>query len=158
MKRIANSRNEDVPLARGEGYLTFMGYLQIAVGVLTVVFSAVAIAEAAWIGHTGLFNPVNAATYFGGRATGSFTSLLAGYVAFQISYGWLMGAMLIAAGVCCLKRIARRFVAAVSVVNLVNFPHGTTVAILMLHGLSRPGIAGAFHGTGRPVPTRLNKV
>jgi len=70
--------------------------------------------------------------------------LLAVYLALQVSVGWVMGLLLVASGTCCLRRKARSFVSAASIVNLLHFPHGTTVAALVLHGLRRPAVADAF--------------
>jgi len=55
-----------------------------------------------------------------------------------------VGYLLIVAGAFCLKPRGRRFVVTAAVINLVNFPHGTTVGILVLHGLARPAVVRAF--------------
>jgi hypothetical protein len=48
------------------------------------------------------------------------------------------------AGSCCLRGKGPRLVGLASLVSLINFPHGTVAAILMLHGLRRPEIVRAF--------------
>lgn len=128
---------------RGEGYLMFAGYLQVAVGVLSVLFSLMALVPQA-SGSASLLQHVISGQAFGGPAA----SLIGGYLAFQISFGWLMGLHMIVSGVCCLRHRAKSFVAAASMVNMINFPHGTTAALVMLHGLTRPDISQAFRDDG----------
>lgn len=127
------------PMTRGVGYLYFMGYLQIGVGVLTIAFSALGIIQGL-SSFPGLLSPSAVLD----SASGWLVPILWAYMSFQISFGWIFGLLMIVAGVCCLLRRTRGFVATAAWMNLANFPHGTTAAIMMLHGLSRPGIAGAF--------------
>jgi hypothetical protein len=141
----ANPVSEEAarPLAHGEGYLIFVGYLQLVAGVLTVLFSVCSIVMILAADAPSLLNPLEAARSY--AAPGSeMLKLLAGYMSFQIVAGWLFGLLMILAGFLVFIRRGRRTVAAVAVLNLVNFPHGTTVAIMVLHGLGRPGIAAAF--------------
>jgi len=124
---------------RGVGYLTFMGYFQIGVGLLTVLFSALAIFQGSII-DPQLLNPMVA----GEASRGFFGRMIAGYMAFQMVFGWLLGTMMIMAGVCCLQLRGRTFVTVSAVLNLLNFPHGTTAAILMLHGFRRQEVIEAL--------------
>lgn len=121
---------------RGVGYLTFMGYFQIGVGLLTVIISAFAIL----IIDPQLLNPVVA----GEASRAFFGRLIAGYMACQMVFGWLLGPMMIIAGVCCLQLRGRTFVTVSAVLNLLNFPHGTTAAIMMLHGFRRQEVVEAL--------------
>ena len=120
-----------------------MAYLQFAAAVFSVVFSLLGIAQGVAT-DPALLNPFTVAEIFRGANPGVLGRLVASFMVFQMTCGWLMGLLLIVGGVCCLKRRGRRFVAVSAIVNLINFPHGTTVAIMVLHGLSRPGIAQAF--------------
>lgn len=130
---------------RGVGYLTFMGYFQIGVGLLTVLFSALAIFQGAII-DPQLLNPAVA----GEASRGFFGRMIAGYMAFQMTFGWLLGAMMIMAGVCCLQLRGRTFVTVSAVLNLLNFPHGTTAAIMMLHGFRRQEVVDALDHSHDP--------
>ena len=127
------------PFPRGVGYLAFMAYLQIGVGLLTILFSAFAIFQV-FIIDPQLLNPVIA----GETSRSFFGRLIAGYMAFQMMFGWLLGAMMIMAGICCLQLRGRTFVTASAVLNLLNFPHGTTAAIMMLHGFRRQEVVEAL--------------
>ena len=131
------------PLPHGEGYLKFMGYLQLIAGVLSVLFSGSATALILMANAPTLLNPLEVTKTFGSPTSESL-NLLAGYMSFQIVSGWLFGLLMIISGVLVFRRKGRRTVAAAAILNLVNFPHGTTVAIMVLHGLSRPGISAAF--------------
>lgn len=149
MKHYADPQSLETPMRRGEGYLYFMATLQIAAGALSVLFSLLALLRYASVGEASLLNPVVVADAFDGLGAGNLNSIIAGYVGFQVTYGWVMGLLLIIAGVCCLKRREKPIVAAAAALNLFNFPHGTTVGIMMLHGLTRPGISHAFRDRKR---------
>ena len=126
------------PFRRGEGYLSFMGYLQIATGALSVLFSAGAVLTG--LGDSSLLNPVATAE----DATNWLMALLTGYITLQMTVGWIPGVLQIVAGVCCLRHRAPGFVIFASWVNLINFPHGTTTALLMLYGISRRDLLHGF--------------
>ena len=128
------------PYRRGEGYLAFLGYLQILTGALSVLFSASAVLTG--LADTSLLNPADTA----GDSRGWFMALVSGYISLQMTVGWIPGALQIAAGICCLRRRAPGFVIFASWVNLVSFPHGTTTALLVLYGISRRDL---LHGFGR---------
>jgi|GEM_PF-1685027 len=129
----------------GEGYLSFVGYLQIVAGVLTMLFSLFGMALAFAADEGSWLNPAAVYDAYEGTAEGVvLLKLTATYVAVQLVLGWAFGLLLIVAGAFCLKPRAKRFVAAAAIINLVNFPHGTTVGILVLHGLGRPGVVQAF--------------
>lgn len=144
---MTNSISPNAPGAgfrRGEGYLVFMGYLQIVTGVLTLLFSLTVIAHAWAVSATVLMSPARIYHLFGGFDADVFTKLVAAYLSFQVMFGWILGLGTILAGIASLKCRGRRWITLMAVLNLVNFPHGTTVAIMVLHGMTRPGIAGAF--------------
>ncbi len=130
-------RNE-VRFRPGEGYLFFTGWLYILAGSLTLLGSILALAQARW-------NDLS--PWFGleaGARPDWFLVLLGHYLSLMAAWGWLFGALLIATGVLCLKRRARRVIQGLSVLNLFIFPHGTTVSIMALHGLGRNRVSGAF--------------
>lgn len=138
---------DDVPASEleqsGEGQLTALGYLQIGTGSLTVLMSLLAVAPV-MMGSSGLFDPVKMFSY----ASGPLDRLIAGYVLLQLTLGWVAGGLQLAAGSYCLRGKRPRLVGFASLVSLINFPHGTVAAILMLHGLRRPEIAQAFRSRG----------
>lgn len=144
MKAYAHAHPVDIQLRRGEGYLYFMAYLQILAGVLSLLFSVFAIARAVSAGDLNMLNLTATTAGYDGSSPGFLETLLAGYMVVQLTFGWLMGLALIGSAICCLKHTGRRFIVIASVLNLFNFPHGTTVAIMMLHGLSRRGISDVF--------------
>lgn len=137
-------KQSNVPYAHGEGYLVFIGYLQLIAGVLTVMFSAMTVFLAMAVDPSPWVHPIEIARSFGPADSGVLAKLIAGYIAFQFTFGWIFGLSMILSRWLCLRHTGRRVVGAIAVLNLLNFPHGTTVAILVLHGLMRPGIAGAF--------------
>lgn len=128
------------PFPRGEGYLYFAGVLQIVAGILSLAFSLLALDRAEAIGAGGVLDPQRVATIFGD----GFASFTANFVALQAAYGWIFGTLLVIAGFCSIYCWARWLVTISALVNLLNFPHGTTAALFVLHGLSRPGIKQAF--------------
>jgi hypothetical protein len=125
----------------GEGQLTALGYLQIGTGCLTVLMSVLALAQMAY-GPTELFNPARAFNY----SADFFDRAIAAYVILQLTVGWIAGGLQLASGCCCLRGKRPRLVYAASLVSLINFPHGSVAALLMLSGLSRPEIARVFAG------------
>jgi hypothetical protein len=141
---MEHTQNHTSPLPRGEGYLLFTGYLQLVAGTLTILFSGMAIILAMLAGDASWMNPFAAARMFGPAEAGFFVKLVGAYMAMQIAFGWIFGVLMVASGVLCLRQNGRRFVTTSAIINLFNFPHGTTVAILVLHGIARPGISGAF--------------
>lgn len=127
------------PLPAGVGYLTFMGFFQIGVGALTVLFSIFAIYQGTVI-DPQLFRPsavIDASRGFWGRV---FVS----YIAFQMVFGWLVGVLMIFAGIGCLQLRRRALVTISTWLNFVNFPHGTMAAVFMFIGLGRPEVVEAF--------------
>lgn len=140
----------DDPFPQGAGYFYFVGMLQIAAGTLSVLFSLLGFLQARAAGVTNLLEPQRVADWFAWQGVEGSASIIAGMVAFQLAFGWIFGALLIAAGICSLKRWACGFVWFATVVNLFNFPHGTTVALMTWHGLRRRGISRAF----RPEPAK----
>jgi len=126
------------PYRRGEGYLVFMGYLQILTGALSVLFSAAAVLTE--LSDSSLLNPAVTA----GEASGRFIALITGYITLQITMGWIPCALQIVAGICCLRRRAPGFVIFASWVNLVVFPQGTMTSLLMLFGISRRDLLNGF--------------
>jgi len=143
MKRTASSSNHE-PFRRGAGYLHFAGLLQIIAGTLSLAFSALGSSVAMAFGVENLFDPRAAADRFAGDGVAGLGNLVAEFAAFQASYGWIFGLLLVVAGICTMRLRARRFIWTSTLVNLANFPHGTTVALLTWHGLTRPGVARAF--------------
>lgn len=123
----------------GEGQLTALGYLQIGTGSLTVLMSLMAVTHVL-AGPSGLFAPAKLFSY----SADFFDRLIAAYVLLQLTLGWVAGALQLVAGSCCLRGKGPRLVRLASVVSLINFPHGTVAALLMLHGLGRPEITRAF--------------
>ncbi len=123
----------------GEGQLIALGYLQIGTGSLTVLMSLLAAAPI-MMGSSGLFDPVKMFSY----ASGPIDRLIAGYVLLQLTLGWVAGGLQLAAGNCCQRGKRPRLVGFASLVSLINFPHGTVAAVLMLFALRRPEIAHAF--------------
>lgn len=154
MKRthIPDMMNQTPPVSTtelprcGAGYLYFVGILQIGAGLLSVLFSLLAFLQVGLAESGGLLDPQQVAHRFAGHGSEGWASLVAGYVSFHVTYGWILGLLLISAGVCCIKLRARRLVWFSSLLNLLNFPHGTTAALMTWHGLSRDRISGAFSG------------
>lgn len=146
MNRETAYRTDD-PFPRGAGYFYFTGVLQIGAGVLNLLFSLLGFLQARAAGVGGLLEAQGLAEWFSGRGLEGSAAVIAGLVAFQIAFGWIFGLLLIAAGICSLKCRARGFVWFSTVVNLFNFPHGTTVALMTWHGLNRRGIARAFRSS-----------
>lgn len=145
MLRMMNATElETTPLPRGEGYLAFMGSLQIGAGVLTAFFSMLAIAQAWAVNAHVIMSPTEIYQAFGGYGTGPFSRLIAGFISFQAMFGWMLGLVMIGGGICCLRRRGRAWVWLAGVIGLINFPHGTTVAVMVLHGLAQREIAAAF--------------
>jgi hypothetical protein len=126
---------------RGQGYLYFMAWLQIAAGALTTLFSVFGVFHGL-VNDSSLLNPVEV----GGESHGFWLGLVSGYIVFQMTYGWIFGLLHVASGVCCFGSRARGFVIFANAVNLLNFPHGTTVAFLTLHGMGVRSIARVFKG------------
>lgn len=141
---MEHTKNHTSSLPRGEGYLLFTGYLQLVAGALTILFSGMAIVMAMSAGDVSWMNPFAAAGMFGSAEGGFFVKLIGAYMGLQIAFGWIFGLLMVASGVLSLRKKGRRFVTTSAIINLFNFPHGTTVAILVLHGIARPGISGAF--------------
>ena len=139
-KMNAHPLTSTLPYSRGEGYLTFMGYLQIGAGTLTLLFSLCGIASGL-ASDSSLLIPFNGE----GPYNGFFQSLISAYLAFQITFGWLLGLLQIGAGIKCLHFKGRSLACVASAANMLNFPHGTTVSIMMLHGLITRDISRAFH-------------
>lgn len=135
------------PLPQGEGYLLFTGYLQIVAGALSIMFSALAIVLAMLADDASWMNPFAATRMFGPAEPGFFIKLIGAYMALQIAIGWIFGLMMILGGTLSIRKKGRTFVTFTAIINLINFPHGTTVALLVLHGMFRPGISGAFRNT-----------
>lgn len=160
MNRVTPHAAND-PFPRGEGYLYFAGLLQIGAGILSLGFSLLASGRAQAIGAGGLLDPGRVAGLYGGSEGGSFASFTAGFVSFQAAYGWIFGALLVVAGFCSIYCWARWLVGLSALVNLINFPHGTTVALFVLHGLTRPGVTRAFLREGdrlrRSTPPRTDE-
>jgi hypothetical protein len=128
-----------------EGQLIALGYLQIGTGTLTVMMSLLALSQLLF-GSLEMLNPARAFTH----SADFFDRAIATYVVLQLTVGWIAGGLQLAAGRCCLRGRGSRLVALASVVSLINFPHGTVAAILMLWALGRPEIAHAFRaGDGR---------
>lgn len=127
----------------------FVGVLQIVAGLLSVLFSLFGVLQSNSAGVEGLLNPQEVAHLFSGHESGEWINFVSGFVSLHLAYGWVLGLVLITAGICCIRRRARWFVWFSTVLNLVNFPHGTTVGLMTLHGLSRSRISGAFAGKGK---------
>lgn len=125
------------PSSSGAGYLFFLGILQILTGILSVLFSVFGIAWAGSAGALNVLNPESIADLTGSRGGAGATSLLAAYVSFQFSFGWIFGLFFIASGICCLRRKGRAFVWLSTILNVLNGPYGTTVSLLTWHGLYR---------------------
>lgn len=126
-------------LPAGVGYLTFLGYFQVGIGALSVLFSLFAIIQGTII-DPQLFKPdaiTDASRGFWGR-------LIVSYIAFQMLFGWLLGVLMILAGAACLQLRRRTLVTLSTWLNFINVPHGTMAAILTFVGLSRPEVAEAF--------------
>lgn len=126
---------------RGQGYLYFVAWLQIVTGTLTTLFSAFGVFQGL-VNDSALLNPLNA----GGQTHGFWLRLISAYVVFQMTYGWIFGLLHLASGAACFGARWRGFVIFANAVNLLNFPHGTTVAFLTLHGLGVRSIAHVFKG------------
>lgn len=144
MTNATHSDLSDSPFPRGEGYLAFMGSLQIATGLFSSLFSMLAIAQAWSINAHVVMSPAEIHQAFGGYGTGPFARLIAGYISFQAMFGWVLGLVMIGGGICCLRRRGRVWAWIAGLLGLLNFPYGTTVAVMVLHGLSQREISGAF--------------
>ena len=147
MMNRKNAYQTDDSFRLGAGYLYFMGVLQIIAGGLNLAFSAFSFALADDLGAADLFTPGRVVDAFVQRGIG-WPDWVVSFMAVQVVYGWIFGLLMIVAGICCLRRRARRFVWVSTIANLFNMPHGATVAFLVWHGLTRPRIAAAFD----PVP------
>ena len=123
----------------GEGHLTALGYLQIGTGSLTLAMSLLTLGQAMF-SHAELFHPSRVFNY----SSDFFDRFIAAYVILQLTFGWLAGALQLAAGICCLRCRHPRLMWIASIASLVNFPNGTMASILMLHGLTRPEITAAL--------------
>lgn len=141
---MEHTKSHTSSLPRGEGYLLFTGYLQLVAGTLSILFSGMTIILAMLAGDQSWINPFAAARMFGPAEAGFFVKLVGVYMALQIAFGWIFGLLMVISGALSLRKRGRRFVTTSAIINLFNFPHGTTVAILVLHGIARPGISGAF--------------
>ncbi|MDF1814301.1 MAG: hypothetical protein P1V20_19000 [Verrucomicrobiales bacterium] len=124
---------------RGEGYLFFSGWLQIATGILSIIFSGLGLflIPGVTMGAAFDFTETHYLNSFAGKVINYF-------MIWQIALGWLTGLIMVVSGWLCLRMKGREFVKWASVVNLLNFPHGTTVAIMTLHGLAQRKITSAF--------------
>jgi hypothetical protein len=122
-----------------EGQLIALGYLQIGTGTLTVMMSLLALSQVLF-GSLDMLSPARAFAH----SADLFDRAIATYVVLQLTVGWVAGGLQLAAGRCCLRGRGPRLVRLASVVSLVNFPHGTVAAILMLCALGRPEISGAL--------------
>lgn len=142
---MEHSKTHTSPLPLGEGYLLFVGYLQLVAGAMTILFSVLTIALATLAGDASWLNPITVIRSFGSPEAGFFVKLIGTYAALQVAFGWIFGLLLVVSGILCISKRGRRFVTATAIINLFNFPHGTTVALLVVHGITRPGISGAFH-------------
>lgn len=140
----SSSISDNRRFRRGAGYLYFVGVLQILAGSLGVLFSLFGLINSAATGAGGVLDPERVADLFAGRGFENLTSLLVGFISFQTRFGWAFGLLLIVSGLCCLKQRGRGLVWLSTLVNLVNVPHGTTVALMTWHGLTRRRIAQAF--------------
>lgn len=140
----ASTASPNSSFPRGAGYLYFVGVLQIALGLLSVVFSLFAFLHLSSAGVLSILDPQKIQEQYAGPGGDGWNNLIAAYASLQAGFGWIFGVLLIAAGICCLKRRCRKFVWFSTVVNLLNMPHGTTVALLTWHGLTRPRISEAF--------------
>ncbi len=126
-------------LPAGVGYLTFMGFFQVGVGSLSALFSLFAIIQGTLV-DPQLFKP-EAVT---DSSRGLLCQMLIAYIGFQMLFGWLLGALMILAGIRCLQLRGRTVVAVSTWLNFINVPHGTMAAILMFIGLGRPEVVEAF--------------
>jgi len=141
---IGNSQESGPVFRRGEGYLFYIGHLQIIIGILSIVLSLFVMLQAWVMRSTLLLGPVEIYRTFGGSQDDWVPRLMAALISCQLMFGWILGLMMISAGICCLKNRARGWVTFVTALNLFNFPHGSTAALIIIHGLTRPGIRGAF--------------
>ncbi len=127
---------------RAERNLAFAGYLQLAAGVLTLACSTVSTVLAVFSKDPSWLNPLVAGSWYGVGGSHLFMRSIAGYMAFQFALGWIFGILMTAAGILSLMRKERGFVTISAIFNLFNFPHGTAVSIVVLHGIARRGISG----------------
>ena len=141
---ITTAPELESPFPHGKGYLYFIGNLQIIAGILSIVLSLFVMLQAYSMHSTLLLGPIEIYQTFGGLQSGQFAKLIATSLSMQMMFGWVLGLMMISAGICCLRNKGRAWVTFVTAANLLNFPHGTTVALITIHGLTRPGIRGAF--------------
>ena len=141
---ITTARELEPPFQRGQGYLYFIGNLQIIAGILSIVLSLFVMLQAYSMRSTLILGPIEVYQTFGGLQSGVVEKLIAASLSMQMMFGWVLGLMMISAGIYCLRNKARTWVTFVTAVNLLNIPHGTTVALIIIHGLTRPGIRGAF--------------
>lgn len=123
----------------GEGFLAALGYLQIGTGGLSLTMSLMALCQVL-AGHSDVLNPALAL----GSHAAFLDTAIGAYVSFQLSIGWIAGALQLIAGWCCVSGRAPRFVAVANFVSLANFPHGTVAAVLVVLSLRRAEIAQAF--------------
>ena len=141
---ITTAPELESPFQRGQGYLYFIGHLQIIAGILSIVLSLFVMMQAYSMRSTLLLGPIEVYQTFAGGQSGGLEKLIAASLSMQMMFGWILGLMMISAGICCLRNKGRAWVTFVTAANLLNFPHGTTVALIIIHGLTRPGIRGAF--------------
>ena len=83
---------------------------------------------------TLLLGPIEVYLTFGGLRSDEVEKLIAASLSMQMMFGWILGLMMISAGIFWLRNKTRAWVTFVTAVNLLNFPHGTTVALIIIHG------------------------
>lgn len=134
----------DNSLPKRGGYFYFVGVLLIGAGTLSVLFSLFGFLQVKLAGAWGLLDPEEVANLFTGRGSDGWANFVAGYVSFHLASGWIFGALFILGGIFSIQRRARSFIWVSTVINLFNFPHGTTVALMAWHGLKSPHIPNPF--------------
>lgn len=127
-------------------YLGVVAGLLIAAGVMHVLFSVLGLWSLAslpdlrsaitdgWVPFLAL----------GDAFAFQVHGLIAVYLIFQVSTSWLVGILSLAAAWSAIRKRARAYFRVVSAINLIYFPAGTTIGVLLLLGLSRPPVARLF--------------
>ncbi len=114
---MATTNDQPATLHRGEGYLLFVGYLQLVAGAMTLLFSGMAVASAMLAADASWMNPVAVARSFGSEESGFFVRLIGAYMAFQFVFGWIFGLLMIVGGALSIRKRGRCFISAAAIVN-----------------------------------------
>lgn len=120
--------------ASQRGYRHVLGSAFLLLGALHFGFSLLAVLLPAFPGAAGEQERLSL-----------MASLAVSYLRFQVWSGLLLGPLTMAAGWLMRQGRHLNFQRLIAALNLILFPHGTTIGILALVGLSRRRLQNAFH-------------